>query len=135
MSNDSFTNFYLLTFLFLFSFKTINCQRELDISNSYCCCNENYLTDERCFNNVLKLENYQVNHFAKNNNGDFVVEFTKFTENNEISSSRKFYGLKKGGEYFFQDGSDHLREITKIMLKKMKIRILILMVRKLYLYI
>ena len=70
------------------------------------------MTDEKCFNNVLKLKNYQVNHFAENKNGDFVVEFTKFTENNEISSSRKFYGLKKGGEYFFQDGSDHLREIT-----------------------
>ena len=84
MSNDSYTNFYLLTFLFLFSFKTINCQRELGISDSYCSSYENYLNDEKCFNNVLKLENYQVNHFAKNNNGDFVVEFTKFTENNEI---------------------------------------------------
>ena len=84
MSNGSFTNFYLLTFLFLFSFKTINCQRELDISNSECNSYQNDLTDENCFNNVLKLENYQVNHFAENKNGDFVVEFTKFTENNEI---------------------------------------------------
>ena len=66
------------------------------------------LSDEtNTFNNVLEFENYQVNHFAKNNNGDFVVSFTSSTG----TPSRKFFGLKKDGQYFFSDDESPTKEI------------------------
>ena len=101
MPNASFTNFYLLVFLFYFPLKITICQD--DYSTLKCNDNLDSLTNEQCFNNVLKFENYQVNHFARNSNGDVVVEFTKYAENNEISSSRKFYVLQYDGHYFLID--------------------------------
>jgi len=96
--NALFTCFYLLSLLFLFPFQMTNCQ-----DNKYFS-----LSDEtNTFNNVLKFENYQVNHFAKNNNGDFVVSFTSSTG----TPSRKFFGLKKDGQYFFSDDESHTKEI------------------------
>ena len=88
--NALFTCFYLLSLLFLFSFYLSNCQ-----DNKYFSLND----ETNTFNNVVKFENYQVNHFAKNDNGDFLLELTGYKEDNEISSSRMFYGLKEDGVF------------------------------------
>ena len=110
MLNDSFTIFHLLTFIFLFSFNIIICQDDYSISK----CNDNIdsLINEECFNKVLKFENYKVNNLAINNNRDLIVEFKGYIENNDISSSRKFYGLTKGGQYFFPDESGYIKEFN-----------------------
>ena len=99
--NVLLTYFYIHILLFLFSFQISNCQ------------SKNYFSivdEEDTFTNVLKFENYQLNHFAKNNEGDFVVSFTEYTENIK-SSSRKFYGLKNDGQYFFSDEESFEREL------------------------
>ena len=99
--NVLLTYFYMHILLFLFSFQISNCQ------------SKNYFSivdEENTFTNVLKFENYQLNHFAKNNEGDFVVSFTEYTENIK-SSSRKFYGLKNDGQYFFSDEESFEREL------------------------
>ena len=93
---------YLPFLLFLFYSKISNCQ-EGDIQ---------LYGPDNIINNILKFENYQVNHFAKNNKGDFLVEFTKYTENIDVSSSRKFYGLKNDGQYFFPDEESHIKELN-----------------------
>ena len=107
--NDSSINFILFTLLFLFSSRIIKCLPEEDNSISICSDNDDSLNNEHCFNNILKFENYKVNHFAKNNNGDFIVEFTKYTENDEISSFRRFYGLTNDGQSFFSDESPYTK--------------------------
>ena len=107
-------NFYIFIVLFLLFFITLICDdREYYIS--YCQeDNTNLLNDENCFNNLLifKHKNYQVNNFAKNKNGDFVVEFTEYTEYDELSSSRLFYGLTKDGQNFFSNESSYNREFN-----------------------
>ena len=42
-------------------------------------------------------------------NGDLVLEFS---EDNEISSSRLFYGLTKDGRYFFKNQSSYTYELN-----------------------
>ena len=105
-------SFYM--FLFLFSPKYINCEENPeDFSISRCdAYMDNSITDEYCFNYplIFKNKNYMVNHFAKNKNGDFVVEFTEYTEYAELSTSRIFYGLTKNGQYFFSNESSYTRE-------------------------
>lgn len=90
--NVSFINFYLILFLFLVSFKIITCQ-----NNYYS------LSDGAIFNDILTFENYLINNFAKNNNGDFIISFTEYSESIDgfRTSSRKFYGLQNNGQYFF----------------------------------
>ena len=117
MSNNlyfSLIYFYFFIFLFLFSCGNIICQEE-DLFNSGCDYYEkyNFLTNnEYCFNNIIifKDKNYQVNHFAKKKNGDFIVEFTEHTEYDELSSSRLFYGLTNDGQYFFPNESSYTYE-------------------------
>ena len=101
--NISFTNFYLILFLFLVSFKIITCQ-----NNYYS------LSDGAIFNDILTFENYLVNNFAKNNNGDFVISFTEYSESIDRyrTSSRKFYGLQNNGQYFFSDEDSFIREYS-----------------------
>ena len=108
MSNNALYNFPLLTLLFLFSFKNIICQTEKDFSISKCNDNNDLLFNEYCFNNFSTFENYQINHLAKNNDGDLVVELTKYTQNNEIS--KKFYELTKDGQSFFSDESSSTKQ-------------------------
>ena len=103
--NISFSKFYLIFFLIIFSLKIFNCQEELDYSISKCYKQIVSLEEEQCFNNYLTFENYQVNHFAKNKNGDFVVKFTEYRKNNEKSLSRIFFGLPNENGYFFSNGS------------------------------
>ena len=105
-------SFYML--LFIFSPKYINCEENPeDFSISRCdAYMDNSITDEYCFNYplIFQNKNYMVNHFAKNKNGDFVVEFTEYTEYAEFSTSRIFYGLTKNGQYFFSNESSFTRE-------------------------
>ena len=113
--NLSYTNFYLFFLLFLFSCRNANCQTEDYFSST---CNyvtfDNSLNDGECFNNVLifKNKNYQLNHLAKNKNGDLVTEFAECTDYDILSSSRLFYGLKKDGRYFFSNESSYTREFN-----------------------
>ena len=73
---------------------------------------KNSFSDKSCFNKYLTFPNYQVNHFAKNDNVDFLIELTGYKEDNEISSSRMFYGLKEDGEPFLYDNSHDSKELN-----------------------
>ena len=110
----SMINSYLFISLFLFSYRNIKCE-EREYSISECSIDYyNYLTDnEQCFNKILLFNHkkYQVNHFAKNKNGDFVVEYTENTEYDELSSFRLFYGLTKDGRYFFFNESSYTSDL------------------------
>ena len=106
MLNKPFNNFHIFIFLFLFFSKMFNCQ--MTGCNYY----KNSFSDKSCFNKYLTFPNYQVNHFAKNDNGDFLLELTGYKEDNEISSSRMFYGLKEDGEPFLYDNSHDSKELN-----------------------
>ena len=108
--NASINKLYPIFFMFLCSFKILKCQTEEDNSFSTCLANPNSLKDERCFNNVLKFENYQLNNLAQNNKGDFIIEFTGKAENVGNPNSRIFYGLTKDENYFFRDESTYTRK-------------------------
>ena len=115
-TNNSLANFYLIIFLFLFSFKNLNCEGEEDYSISNCIVDENgqyLLTDEQCFNKLLIFnnKNLQANHFAKSKGGDIVIEFTESNQNGESTNSRIFYGFRENGQPFFSDES-YTREIS-----------------------
>ena len=101
-------NFYFLItiILFLSNLNQIICQLP-----QYDCNFFSSLTQTQCFNNIFKFDhkNYQSNNFARNKNGDLVLEFS---EDNEISSSRLFYGLTKDGRYFFKNQSSYTYELN-----------------------
>ena len=101
-------NFYMLIniILFLSNVDAFNFQ-----PLQYDCQFFSPLREEKCFNNILKFDNknYQANNFAKNKNGDLVIEFS---EDNEISSSRLFYGLTKDGRYFFKNHTSYTYELN-----------------------
>ena len=104
-----FTNFKLSFLIFLFSFNIIKCQTPED--NLFSICNENYntITDEFCFNKILKFENYQLNHFVKDDYGNnILVEFTEYSENDE--KSRKLYKLSSDRESIFSVDSSNTKE-------------------------
>ena len=113
--NLSLTKFLSLFFLFLLSLKNANCQI-VDYSFSVCdyVYNQNSLNDDVCFNNILTFQhkNYQLNHFAKNKNGDLVAEFAEAKQYDFSFSSRLFYGLKKDGRYLFSDESSYINEFN-----------------------
>ena len=107
-------NFFLVIILLL---KVYNCQEEVDQDpvqiNDVCNNSPSSLimSNDQCFNNILKLDHkhYQTSNFAKNKNGDLVIEFS---EDNDISSSRLFYGLTKDGRYFFKNQSSYTDELN-----------------------
>jgi hypothetical protein len=92
--------------LFLSNFNTFSCQTTQNVCQFF-----SPLSNDQCFNNILILDNknYQANNFARNKNGDLVIEFS---EDNEISSSRLFYGLTKDGRYFFKNQSSYTYELN-----------------------
>ena len=109
MLKNLFTNFKLSFLIFLFSFNIIKCQTPED--NLFSICNENYntITDEFCFNKILKFENYQLNHFVKDDYGkNILVEFTEYSKNDE--KSRKLYELSSDGESIFSVDSSNTKE-------------------------
>ena len=100
MLKYQFTNFKLSFLIFLFSFNIIKCQTPED--NLFSICNENYntITDEFCFNKILKFENYQLNHFVKDDYGNnILVEFTEYSENDE--KSRNYMNCRATENRFF----------------------------------
>ena len=86
-------NFYLFILLFLFSRNNFNCQyKDVRISNCLFNDQDKYsLLNEFCFNNVLMFKDKDY-HFAKNTNGDLIVQLSDYSENDELSNSRMFYG-------------------------------------------
>lgn len=78
-------------------FKTQTCENGMTININNNCFNEIIL-----FNN----KNYRSGHFAINNKGDMIVEYSD-------ERSRLFYGLKKNVRYFF-DTDNNRKEIENI---------------------
>ena len=72
------------------------------------------LLNEYYFNKILIFKNkdYHLNNFAKNKNGDILAEFTKYANNDELSSSRMFYGLKNNGQNLFYNKSSNTFEFN-----------------------
>ena len=97
-------NFYLFILLFLFSRNNFNCQyKDVRISNCLFNDQDKYsLLNEFCFNNVLMFKDKDY-HFAKNTNGDLIVQLHDYSENDELSNSRMFYGLKNDGRYIISN--------------------------------
>ena len=83
-------------FIFIFPFLLSN--------NLICCdgCEKNSdLTDKtNCFNDVITFDHkhWRAGHAATNKKGEVIVEFSP---NEETSTSRLYYGLKKNGRYYF----------------------------------
>ena len=99
---------YLLIILLL---RASICEEDGDPTATFLKCNdEPSLSEDQCFDNIIKFDNkhYQASNFARNKNGDLVIEFS---EDNEISSSRLFYGLTKDGKYFFSNQSSSTKEL------------------------
>ena len=86
----------IILFLLLKTLK-INCE---DIE----CKRDASLFNTKCFNNILKFDNkrYRNGHFATNQKGDLIIEFSENGDNNHF---RLFYGLKSDGRYYFENES------------------------------
>ena len=98
--------FQIILIIFLSNARVFNSQEkpnECDLDPS--------LNNVQCFNNIIKFEHkhYQSSNLAISKNGDLVIEFS---EDNEISSSRLFYGLTKDGRYFFKNQSSYTYELN-----------------------
>ena len=126
-------NFYIILCLSFSIIKYINCQRtdseskilidnkfkRLEETNSdpygYIECQENpIISNKKCFNNILFFEQkkYELNNFAINKNGDFLVQYNEHINYDEYISSRLFYGLTKNGSYFFSNKSSFNHEFN-----------------------
>jgi len=94
-------------------FKDYNCQPAdpNPIIPDATCNDDPSLDNIQCFDNIIKFDhkNYQTSNFAKNKNGDLIIEFS---EDNEISSSRLFYGLTNDGRYYFKNQSSYTYELN-----------------------
>ena len=93
---------FLFSYIFLLFTKITlsfaqNCKNDMTIN-----------IDINCFNEVLYFnsKNYRAGHFAINNKGDMIVEYSD-------ERSRLFYGLKKNGRYFFET-ENNIKEIENI---------------------
>ena len=80
---------YSIIFYLLIEIRILKC----DTCKTY-----NSFSNNECFNNIIIFNDkeYRAGHFAKNKNGDMIIEYSK-------DDSRLFYGLKKNGNYFFGD--------------------------------
>ena len=100
------SNLFFILFLCISNLKSFNCQAgnqnaEFPEENAH---DEDVfppsLNNNQFFNNklIFNNKNYQAGNFALNKNGDLILQFS---EDNEISSSRLFYGLTKDGKKLF----------------------------------
>ena len=94
---------YFKIFLYLSILYYINCE------DSFVVTNFNFQEEPgnaQYFNNIIKFDSkkYRVNNFAQNKNRDIILELTELKEdnNNELSSSKLFYGIKKEGYPLFK---------------------------------
>ena len=79
----------------------------IKIHKLYChnCKQINILENSECFNIIyINTSSYRSGHFAKNKNGDIIVEYSS-------NEKRLFYGLYKNGKYIYEEDS-HFKEIT-----------------------
>ena len=97
----------IIIFLIIINLNCIFCQ---NLSNF--CSNNLHFDNTKCFNNIIifNQKKYQANNFAKNKNGDLILELTELSENDEISSSRLLYGLKNEGEFMFSNKPSYAYE-------------------------
>ena len=103
-------NFYLILLL---SFLMIKSQSTRDpFANLESCLDEPYLSNEYCFNNNIFFDSkkYQINNFAKNENGDLMLQISEQTKYGIKSTSRLFYGLTNEGRYLFKNESSYSNE-------------------------
>jgi hypothetical protein len=75
------------------------------------CQNYPSINDDECFNNILIFDNkkYKLGNFVINNKGDLIIEF--YGED-EVSTSRLFYGLTKDGRHLFSNKSSYTYELN-----------------------
>ena len=99
-------NIFIFMALFLSNFKDIH-STEIGF-----CVNSQNGYNQPCMDNIIILDQakYKVGNFAKNKNGDLIIEF--YAED-EMYSKRLFYGMTKDGRYYFPNNSPTY-EITNI---------------------
>ena len=72
----------------------------INISHQQCSSGQSIEENTDCFNQILYFNqsnrSYRSGHFALNKNGDMVVEYSS-------DQYRLFYGLKKSGEFYFEN--------------------------------
>jgi len=105
-------NFYLILLL---SFLMIKSQSTRDpFANLESCLDEPYLSNEYCFNTNIFFDSkiYQINNFAKNENGDLMLQISEQTKYGIKSTSRLFYGLTNEGRYLFKNESSYSNEFN-----------------------
>ena len=80
----------------------------------YSCHFDPYISNKECFNNIIMFNHkkYQVNNFAANKNGDILIQYNEYNNNEEYNSSRLFYGLTKDGSNFFLNQSSYTSEFN-----------------------
>ena len=88
-------NFFLVSFIIFLSIITT--------IRSATCKDNKAINNKDCFNDVLIFDsmNWRAGHSAVNQNGDFILEFSRDQE----SGARLFYGLKSNGRYYFLNES------------------------------
>ena len=103
---------YFKIFLYLSILYNIHCE-DYCKSNNYTYPEE--LNNIDCFNEIIKFDSkkYRANNFAQNKNGDIILELTELKEdnNNELSSSKLFYGITKEGYPLFKKETSFTHEI------------------------
>ena len=95
--NKTIAIYYInIIFLLFFNLHLIYCE---DIQ----CKSDKSLQNKNCFNNLLIFNNkkYRAGHFATKKNGDLIIEFSE--DNHRFNCSRLFYGLKRDGQYYFDN--------------------------------
>ena len=90
---------------------------DLDPLESVFSCKYDYpvsLSNRVCLNNNIRFDSkkYQINNFAKNENGDLMLQISEQTKYGIKSTSRLFYGLTNEGRYLFKNESSYSNEFN-----------------------
>ena len=110
-TGKKFLYLYLNLIIFIFVLSFIYCQGEDanendDVNDNISVCDriKDSSDNKACFNNLLifNSKRYQSSNFAINNNGDVVIGFS---EHNDDSYTKLFYGLKNDGRNYFSEES------------------------------
>jgi len=66
------------------------------------CSNGNFIINQNCFNNLIKIKNYyRAAQFATNKEGNMIIEYSN--DRSGMHQYRLFYGLKKNGRNYFEN--------------------------------
>ena len=110
-TGKKFLYLYLNLIIFIFVLTFICCEGEDanendDVNDNISVCDriKDSSDNKACFNNLLifNSKRYQSSNFAINNNGDVVIGFS---EHNDDSYTKLFYGLKNDGRNYFSEES------------------------------